>query len=354
MTERLGALPEKLNEKAGEAENQIRDAANLFSQAAAGMQTAFASLMQRIEEMSGALLERQKAAAEGIDTQLRDNNARYEAAAKQNAEALAQTGEEMRLLMGDVAKAVSAIGPLLTEQASEAAKLQRETSETIARTMASEAANAAAGASRQAVEAVTEVVDDLVERFEGANKRLTERLDAAMARLDVFGANVARAGDSADSSSRRLAEAGVAAERLGGQLVSSGQAVTAELGKAAGALGAVGEPIRRSTEAILATLRDSSEAISEQRKAAEALVTNFTATSTAAANAWRDYQTRFEGVDDALAEVLTNLTRDMQQRAEQLAAFASKVDINTGRAVDRLAALVEDLAVAQSPPPAGR
>jgi hypothetical protein len=44
----------------------------------------------------------------------------------------------------------------------------------------------------------------------------------------------------------------------------------------------------------------------------------------------------------------------MQQRAEQLAAFASKIDLNTGRAVDRLATLVEDLAVAQSPPPVGR
>jgi hypothetical protein len=354
MTDRLGALPERLNEKAGEAENQIRDAANLFSQAAAGMQTAFAGLMQRIEEMSGALLERQKAAADDIDAQQRDNNARYRDAAKQNADALAQTGEEMRRLMGDVAKAVSAIGPLLTEQAADAAKLQRETSETIARTMAAEAAKAASAVSKEAVEAVTEVVDDLVEQFEAANKRLAERIDAAMARLDVFGVNVARAGDSADSSARRIADAGVAAERLGGQLVSSGQAVTTELGKAAGALGTVAEPIRRSTDAISAALRDTSEAIADQRKAAEALVSSFTATSTAAANAWRSYQERFDEVDDALAEALTSLTRDMQQRAEQLAAFASKIDLNTGRAVDRLATLVEDLAVAQSPPPVGR
>jgi hypothetical protein len=354
MTERLGALPDRLNEKAGEAENQIRNAAELFSQAAAGMQTAFASLMQRIEEMSGALLERQKAAADGIDAQLRENNARYDAAAKQNAEALAETGAEMRRLMSDVAKNVATIGPLLTEQAADAAKLQRETSETIARNMAKEAATAAASAGKEAVEAVTKVVDDFVEQFEAANKRLAERIDAAMARLESFGANVARAGDNADSSARRLADAGVAAERLGGQLVSGGQAVTAELGKAAGAMGTAAEPVRRASEAILAAVRDSNQAIAEQRKAAEALATSFTATSTAAANAWRDYQTRFEDVDEDLKEVLTSLTRDMQQRAEQLADFARKIDLNTGRAVDRLATLVDDLAVAQSPPPSGR
>jgi hypothetical protein len=343
MTERLGALPERLSERAGEAEEQIRVAAELFSQSAAGMQAGFSALIQRIEAMSEAVVVQQQAAADGIGNQLRDNNARYEAAAQQNAEALAETGAEMRRLLADVAGSVARMGPMLEEQAAAAADKQRAAGDALAAAMTKGAAEAAAAAGKEAINAVTDVVDDLVEHF-----------SAAMARLEAFGASIARAGDNADASARRLADAGVAAERLGGQLVTSGQAVTAELGRAAGALSTAADPVRRASEAILAAVTESAQALQAQRSAAEAMIASFTATSSAAANAWRDYQERFEDVDEALAEALADLTRDMQQRADQITAFASKFDETTGRAVDRLAALVDDLAVAQTPPPAGR
>ncbi len=372
MTERLGALPERLNEKAGEAETQIRNAAELFSSAAAGMQAAFAGLMQRIEAMSEAVVAQQRAAAEGIGNQVRDNNAAYEAAARQNAEALAQTGSDMREMLQGVASSVAAMGPLLAGQAADAAKVaednlrrmgeaQRETTQAIAEAMAKEAAGAAAAAGNEAVAAVAAVTNNLAEQFEAANRRLAERLDAGLARLESFAASMARASDSADASTRQLVEAGVAAERLGGQLSTTGQAVTSELGKAAGALNTAAEPVRQASETIMAAVSESHAALAAQRSAAEAqaeqakaMASSFAATATAASNAWRDYSERFDNVDEALGKALADLTRDMQQRAAQLAEFASKIDLNTARAVDRLATLVDELAVAQSPPPAGR
>jgi hypothetical protein len=361
-----------LNEKAGEAEAQIRSAAELFSTAAAGMQAAFSGLMQRIEAMSEAVIAQQKAAADGIGNQVRENNATYEAAARQNAEALEQTGKDMRELLQGVARSVAAIGPLLETQAADAAKVaddtlrrvadaQRTATEAIAGAMAKEAAGAAAAAGKEAVDAVTAVTIDLAERFEAANRRLAERLDAGLARLEAFAASVARASDSADASARRLVEAGVAAERLSGQLTTTGEAVTSELGKAAGALGTAAEPVRRASETIMAAVAESHAALAAQRSAAEAqaeqarvMAANFTATATAASNAWRDYSDRFESVDEALAKALADLTRDVQQRAAQLADFASKIDLNTARAVDRLSLLVDELAVAQVPAPMGR
>ncbi len=343
MTERLGALPERLSEKTGEAEAQIRSAAELFSQSAAGMQAGFSALIQRVEAMNEAVVAQQQAAADGIGNQLRDNNARYEAAAQQNAQALAETGAEMRRLLADVAGSVARMGPVLEEQATAAAERQKAAGDALAAAMTKGAADAAAAAGKEAIGAVADVVDDLIEQF-----------SAAMARLEAFGASIARAGDSADSSARRLADAGIAAERLGGQLATSGQAVTAELGRAAGALSTAADPVRRASEAILAAVTESAQALQAQRSAAEAMIASFTATSSAAANAWRDYQERFEDVDEALAEALADLTRDMQQRADQITAFAAKFDETTGRAVDRLAALVDDLAVAQTPPAAGR
>src|SRR5690606_10087301 len=67
------------------------------------------------------------------------------------------------------------------------------------------------------------------------------------------------------------------------------------------------------------------------------LAAGIRATEEAAAEAWRDYRARFEGVDQSLAQTLERMGGALADSLQQLRDFAGRVDQELATAVLRLA-----------------
>lgn len=361
MSERLGQVPDQIGSSANEASAQLNNAAEMFSTTAAGMQAAFDALGQRIESMGNAQLERQKAAAEALLSQMDAEKASWEEIGERSRKGMAAALKDLRGLMAGMGGTLEGLRSTLTAQAEESARSteamvtrSRDALEAAAATAATQLSKAAAEAAESATDEVTGAIvtamDTLSERVEAAIGNLTNAIDAGATKVQAFGGSVERASASADSQAAKLVTAGTAAERMAGLIDGSAREAATQLGKASQTLAQAAQPVAEATTTISSSISEMLAALKAQQKLLEGqvlamreLATQFDVTSQAAQSAWKSYEQRFEEVDTALGDALKQMAGAAADSAAQVTEYANKLDAHLGDAVSRFAAAVDEL-----------
>ena len=106
------------------------------------------------------------------------------------------------------------------------------------------------------------------------------------------------------------------------------------------------EPVRRaaldmqeSTERTAGTLERTSDLVGRVETSAKALEQN----QQQIAGAWADYQKRFEGIDQSLTQVFTQIDEGLTGYCAQVKEFANELDKTTSNTVDKLASAISEL-----------
>ena len=362
MTERLTVIPERLNASAGDANARIEAAAQLFSQASAGMSAAFDALGSKIEAMGDAVVTKQREAFDGFSGQVRDATLAYGDAATGGAAAVASAGAEIRTLVEQVGSTLSSIAGQLAAQSAAGSEATREAAESARQTLAeasrqagTDFARAAAAGAKEAADLSADLLEAALEnftrRFEAAGLQLTNGIDASTGRMQAFGGSLERVTERSDAQVDRLAAAGLSAERLGGVLAGAATEAVSLLGKASTELASASNPVREASEAIADGVEEVAAALKAQREAVETqtaawrtMAAHLDTIVNAAQQAWKSYVDRFEQVDQSLAGALAQVTQAAAESAEQLNRYAKQVDDNLGNAVNRLTSVVDGLA----------
>lgn len=337
------------------------EAIGASAEASDGLTSAVGALAAKIEAMGEAVTARQAALADGMAKQMRDASDVYGASVERNREAMQAAGDDLRTLVIGMGSTLRSLQDTLAEGARRdseaAADLARKTRRDIAdatkdaaREFSAAAEAGARAAATTAAEALEKAFAELSVRLDESTRSLLDGLERSTTRMQAFGGSVERATERADQQADKLAAAGVAAERLGGQLTTAAGETTAMLGRAATALSDAAAPVREASEAIADGVEDIAEALRAQQEVTAAQVAQlrqlsdgFATTAEAARRAFEDYQRRFEGVDEALGSAFRQLVDAAADTSDKLNTYARKVDSNLADAVSRLVGLVDGL-----------
>lgn len=321
MTQGLAAMHQRLEGSSAAADRQMEEAARQFVTASEAMTRAFATMNERMEKMTASLADRMEAVAEHSANRLAENQAEYQAAARDNAEAVRMIGAELRTAGGEGATALKAA----------AAQASAE--------MASAVGEAVRLASEESGRAINEAVARFGESFEAASTGLVTTLQATAVRFESAAAAIDRSARASDDHATRVAAA-----------AQSAQGVATMLDRAANDVMAATGPIREATATIStgiistrALMQQQADTLQNGRDGFEAMATGFRDSAAAAAQAWSDYRARFEGVDKALADALDKIRDASAEHAGHLNGQIGRIDTAFAGAVDKLAAALEPL-----------
>lgn len=202
----------------------------------------------------------------------------------------------------------------------------------------------------------TEIRHTLVDATEDTLARVNSKLDAGTTALAQAGA------DAAKSISDSSAELRMTAERLGRATDRSEQMLvqmtrfagdfdklhTAVKNSAVTISGATA-PLQRATATIQQSVSRSTDAL----KGAEALVQRLEASTRqfqlheqALTSVWKQYQERFEDIDDSLGKVFEKLSESLASYSHQVTEFAKELDATAGTAIEKLASATAELSAA--------
>ncbi|MFQ3595713.1 MAG: hypothetical protein SNJ63_06325 [Sphingomonadaceae bacterium] len=361
MGERLGSIPDQIGASADAANARIENAAMLFSQASDRMQATFDELARRIEETGTQVVDQQKAAAEELQAQLRQERESLVESGQRNRKEAEAATEELRSLLSSMGGTLSDLNSKLAAQAEQgirgAEELLAQTREALGAAAAAASqrfVEAASDAAKAASDATAKAVEDamrlLTERIDAAIRGLAGSIEAGTTKVQAFGGSIERASASADAQAVKLASAGTAAERVAGMLDSTMRDTIPLLTKAGESLGQIAEPFQKASTAIEKSIADLRQAvdgqvaqINGQANALRDMASQFDRTAAAAQSAWQNYVHRFEQVDEALGEVLLQLESASRESAERLTEYANALDRHLADAVGRLAAAVDEL-----------
>lgn len=101
--------------------------------------------------------------------------------------------------------------------------------------------------------------------------------------------------------------------------------------------------IEAALDATQTVVADQSKSADEARKQLQSISEQLTATAASAETAWRDYQERFQIVDNSLAEALEALSSASHEHAAHVVKHVGDIDSRLGEGIQRLAAALEPL-----------
>jgi hypothetical protein len=283
---------------------QIRLAGEDFATAARDIREAFASLRSDVDGVGRSLIERNETMAAAQSSTLEAALAAFNAKEADAAEALADAVRRLGDASDETSKALqSSLAASLHQSLDDIQSVLRQS----------------------IVEAGAE--------FGRAGAELAASVRGAVDRIEEFTASIERSREGAD---------GVAAAFKGTAAESAGAA--GSLAVAAAGFAAAAEPVVQSAQALgvvsdrlAATAAEQARAGSEAVESLKTLAAGIRATEEAAADAWRDYRARFEGVDQSLAQSLDRMGGALADALQQLRDFAGKIDQELATAVLRLA-----------------
>ncbi|MGV8838899.1 MAG: anti-phage ZorAB system protein ZorA [Bauldia sp.] len=283
---------------------QIRLAGEDFATAARDIREAFASLRSDVDGVGRSLIERNETMAAAQSSTLEAALAAFNAKEADAAEALADAVRRLGDASDETSKALqSSLAASLHQSLDDIQSVLRQS----------------------IVEAGAE--------FGRAGAELSASVRGAVDRIEEFTASIERSREGAD---------GVAAAFKGTAAESAGAA--GSLAVAAAGFAAAAEPVVQSAQALgvvsdrlAATAAEQARAGSEAVESLKTLAAGIRATEEAAADAWRDYRARFEGVDQSLAQSLDRMGGALADALQQLRDFAGKIDQELATAVLRLA-----------------
>lgn len=361
MTDKLGSIPSQLGQSADDANSRILEAAELFSQTSVAMSASFDKLMGRVGELGDTYDEQQRKAADDFVKKMLDTQNAWDKGAERNSDLIKGAGDDLQGLMSSVGATLTSIQEQFAEQADRHAKATEESAIKTRKQLAD--ASAAAGkafsdgaaegakeAANAAAKTLEDAFKDFSKHFEESGKKFTLSITESSNKLQAFGGNVEKASKNASTQAEKMAEASASAERLGGQLTVAANEASTRFGKAANDLVQASEPVRDASETIAEGVTEMLQALQSQQAASEQqmatlreMASQLEAVANSAKLTFADYQKRFEDVDEALANVVGELSDAAATLGEQLTGFAKDVDKNLGDAVNKLAGVVDNL-----------
>lgn len=300
----LDRAGQSVNGSGEDVARQIRLAGEDFASAARDIREAFASLRSDVDGVGRSLIERNETMAAAQSSTLEAALAAFNASQADSAEALSDAAQRLGEAGNETARSM---------QASLAATFRTSLDEIqgVLRTSIVEAGTG----------------------FGRAGAELSASVRTAVDRIAELAASIDRSREGAD---------GLAAAFKGTAAESAGAA--GSLAAAAAGFAAAAEPVVQSAQALglvsdrlAATAAEQTRAGAEAFESLKALAAGIRATEEAAAEAWRDYRTRFEGVDQNLAHTLDRMGGALADALQQLRDFAGKIDQELAAAVLRLA-----------------
>ncbi|MAF27733.1 MAG: hypothetical protein CL820_10845 [Croceicoccus sp.] len=401
MTGGLQGVNDRLEGASGEASEQIATAAREFSTASEKMTLAFGTLNSNLETMSRrisqetaeanerrearAVEERQayddaaerqrlvlQEAGEGIGAASRAaSEAMIDAVQSSIREAMSESSETIRVALEGFAGATAGIqtafdqvktqigemGGRMSDTANDAALRNAQVLEKAAATlenvtgrahtgMLSAIDDAIARSSDASARAIATAFEQFGEKFEQSSAGFLQSLAGAVGRMEALAQSIERSTGASRDHATILGNAGREAEQVGlmlGRAANDVSGATAPMRDAARiiheSVGHSQELLRRSDESgqrNLARITEIANTMDGMREAIER-------TSGTASQAWASYETRFNGVDEALAKALDQIRHASAEHAGALNTEVGRIDSALAKAVDKFASAVDDI-----------
>ena len=292
MTGNLSSIHQKLDESGKAANDQIASAARDFALASEQMKTAFGGLNDQIGGMGAKLTSE----AEGV--------------ADRNAVLLAAAAEALE-------------------------KATSRTSETMGRAID----DALSQASKKSAETMEGAFAEFGKRFGDAGSELVETISTATTQMEKIAASIERSTTAADRHANKLIDAGTAAEGISTALSSAASEFKAATSPIREATASVNTAVTRVQELLAA----HGEVTGRQSQAMSEISDKLGETAEAATKAWREYRSRFEDVDKALAAALDKIKDASGEHASALNEQTGRIDKALADAVDRLKSALDPL-----------
>lgn len=307
LSQRLDTVSQSVSSSSEDAATQIRLAGADFAKASEDIRQAFDVLASRVDGMGTKLSEHGDAAAKAQEQTLAGLMQGIEAAQARNTDTMSQMIASLR-----------------------------DAGQQAAATMQREVGNALAEGITASQRTFQVAVEESADGLRGTANSLTTAIGEAAVRVERAGQGFARSADGATA----------AAEAMGG-VADSGRLVAASINDAAKGFSEAAAPVARAAQAVNeaadrvaqaveADRRADTAAIAEMRTLAEAMQQ----THAAAETAWREYRSRFEDVDRALAATTGKLAETLGDSFAEFRRFAQDTDRELAAAVSRLAGTV--------------
>ncbi len=303
LSERLDAVGQSVDRSSGDAAEQIRRAGEDFARAATDIREAFTQLTTQVDGMGTRLGEQGEAAS-------------------------AAQKEALSKIMGGIEDAQARSTAMITH----------------AVTALEAAGTAAAGSLQQRVrEGLEEGVKASQATFrvaiEESGQALRETTGSLSKAVGEAAQQVERAGVGFAQSGERAAQTADAMRSV----TDNARSVAASLTDAAQGFTSAANPVAMAAQSVNQAAQQLAQTVAADRAAdavalgqMTALAEGVRATQEAAEEAWREYRSRFEAVDRALAAVAEKLAETLGDSLTEFRKFAQDTDREMASAVSRL------------------
>jgi ABC-type transporter Mla subunit MlaD len=282
-----------------------------------GIDSALTQATERLGERERALQETIQTFVSSVGSTLSETTERVQADVHAGVgEMLAGVGQSVLELRTSI---VEGQGEATASLQTAIERLQAHVEETIGRT--TQQLDSAAGGIRDRLGEAAEGVSDVL-------RESTAGLGEEVGRLQSQMGSMVDLMEAVRSASGQLSAAAQGTERMVQQLSD----MEGTLSSAATEIAAGG----RASENAVISLRDGVTAV-------QASVRTLSDQQTEMARAWEDYRGRFEGVDQSLRGVFTQIESGLERYTEQVANFNRSMDQNLARAVESLGGVVQEL-----------
>ena len=301
------AFADRMSEASERLERLIADASGQFHANNQASRETVATLLS-------ALTDASEAAKERVDRHAAESGS---IAARAMRDGMAEMLSRVDQRMADFQSAMSAVQGRLSSEAEAAAARTRE--------VAQAAAAAAGRAAVDAAEAIRSGFSEAVSELRADVERMAQALRASE---DAFKAQVTAARSTADQVS----------------LTSTGFAKVAnDLSMASRPLLQASERIALSTEALGKASQSAVEGLRAGQDAARLLAERLEHGNREIETAWRNYETRFGSVDEALANAVRSLATETARQQEGISDFVLKIDEGCAKAVEKLSTIANSI-----------
>jgi hypothetical protein len=391
MTNQFGSVNERIQAGGDFAGQRIREAADQFATAAAGISTAFADMNGRIDDMASRMTEQGSAASNAAADRFEELLGRFNGVAEGNAAVFEHSAGVLREAAGSAGAAISVqVGRELEEAtsrfASTAASMDDAFSKLASRLEVQASRSEAQGeeTSARSAERFERVLNSLeavgernasafdqaagtlnraaVDAAAAARRAVDESMSTATAlSSDVLRTTLAEFRDTFARETRSLSSAvsdtavnmGRLSKMFDEAVKAAGlqtQRMAETAAKAAGDFDRAAAPVRDSTKAVaeaMGQMRGILEASAEASRAAAgeslALAEQMRATANDANRAWQEYSARFAGVDKELGDTLRQIIDAAKGNADHLTDHVNKIDKGLAEAITKLARHLEPI-----------
>ena len=304
LSQRIESVGRAVENSSGDAAQQIRLAGADFAAAAEGIRSAFQTLTTQVD---------------GIGTQI----------GKQSEEAARAQRESMDSVLANLSEAQARSVATMTE----AVATLRNAGAEAASTMQLEVSTALASGVAESKRTFQAAFDESGRSLHEASKGLSEAVNEVASRIERASVGFVKSGEGAERSATALGAVTDNARTVAQAINDAARGFTTAatpvadaaraINDAAGRLATVVEADRSAGNGVLSEMRGLADSIKQTQEAAE--------------QAWRDYRSRFESVDRALAGATEKLGETLGDSLTQFRTFAQNTDQTMAEAVSRLA-----------------